>query len=723
MPSSSVSRSRSASGSSRSPRGGGNNDGDADRARSMSRSSYSSRSRSRRGDSRGRSNSRSGGRRGRSRSRSYRGHRRSADPRRNEEEIVRLRDGSIGRTPSPSVDKKRADGYDYEQMEVSNADAAFVLGRQGRTKQKLAKVSRADIELREKVQGDKAAGDVIEIGGTPDVRRRAIKYIKCVIAQRTGPVMVDEEADDDDDLTILKVPREAAGFVTGAGGSFLRAVEEEWSTIMFFADFNATNKDKTREFETLAIFGAKRSREGAMLKVMSAVETKVPGHFTNDIELTECHDEGEGMDIIRLEDDEISYALGKKGGTRKKIAASSGAVVEYVGNYVHIYGTLVERQKAKEYIDWLFAQLKGPVFVDATGRDDCTIVDVPRECVGYITGYKRETLGRIEEEWGCLMFFMDKAKDKRDKAALKDASGTEKLTIFGAQRSRRGALLKVMSSVETKNPGWFTDGCTEKRHKDVKGFATDRMYLSSDDLSYALGKRGTTRKKLAAASGCILEYVGQWCFMAGTEPQRERCRKYLKWLTAQRHGPVSLGSRDLRGRDDWDRVEVKRELRSQLAGNRGQELRRVEEDTSTFCFMAYNEDKSDERLLVFGYSQANREKAIRQIEDLLRQFEYGRGGYGRGYDDDYYGRSRGGYNDYGGSSYYGRGGGGGDSYYGRGGGDSYYEGRRGGDWWGSSSSSRDRRDSYYSGGGRGGNRRSRSASYGDYRESRKRDYY
>lgn len=68
-----------------------------------------------------------------------------------------------------------------------------------------------------------------------------------------------------------------------------------------------------------------------------------------------------------------------------------------------------------------------------------------------------------------------------------------------------------------------------------------------------------------------------------------------------------------RGRDDWDRVEVKRELRSQLAGNRGQELRRVEEDTSTFCFMAYNEDKSDERLLVFGYSQANRERAIRQV--------------------------------------------------------------------------------------------------------------
>ena len=29
------------------------------------------------------------------------------------------------------------------------------------------------------------------------------------------------------------------------------------------------------------------------------------------------------------------------------------------------------------------------------------------------------------------------------------------------------------------------------------------------DFSYALGARGSTRRKLAAASGCIIEYVGR----------------------------------------------------------------------------------------------------------------------------------------------------------------------------------------------------------------------
>ena len=36
---------------------------------------------------------------------------------------------------------------------------------------------------------------------------------------------------------VIQVPTEAVGFVTGAQGNFLRQVEEEWGTLMFFADF------------------------------------------------------------------------------------------------------------------------------------------------------------------------------------------------------------------------------------------------------------------------------------------------------------------------------------------------------------------------------------------------------------------------------------------------------------------------------------------------------
>ena len=56
------------------------------------------------------------------------------------------------------------------------------------------------------------------------------------MAQRVGPVTIDDN-NMDDDLTVIQVPSEAVGFVTGSQGNFLRQVEEEWGTLMFFADF------------------------------------------------------------------------------------------------------------------------------------------------------------------------------------------------------------------------------------------------------------------------------------------------------------------------------------------------------------------------------------------------------------------------------------------------------------------------------------------------------
>lgn len=61
------------------------------------------------------------------------------------------------------------------------------------------------------------------------------------MAQRVGPVTIDDD-EDDDDLTTINVPAEAVGFVTGAQGNFLRQVEEEWGTLMFFADFRGRSE-------------------------------------------------------------------------------------------------------------------------------------------------------------------------------------------------------------------------------------------------------------------------------------------------------------------------------------------------------------------------------------------------------------------------------------------------------------------------------------------------
>ena len=95
--------------------------------------------------------------------------------------------------------------------------------------EKIARVSGADIDLFEQSL-------TLEIRGSDAERARAKRYIECVMAQRVGPVQIDDDADDDD-LTTLLVPSEAVGFVTGAQGNFLRSIEEEWGTLMFFADF------------------------------------------------------------------------------------------------------------------------------------------------------------------------------------------------------------------------------------------------------------------------------------------------------------------------------------------------------------------------------------------------------------------------------------------------------------------------------------------------------
>ena len=82
------------------------------------------------------------------------------------------------------------------------------------------------------------------------------------------------------------------------------------------------------------------------------------------------------------------------------------------------------------------------------------------------------------------------------------------------------------------------------------------MPLSNDEFSYALGAMGSTRKKLARAADCIMEYVGGVAIVAGFKSERRRAKDYLSWLLQQRRGVVSVDTRD---RDDVTVVEVPRD--------------------------------------------------------------------------------------------------------------------------------------------------------------------
>ena len=259
------------------------------------------------------------------------------------------------------------------------------------------------------------------------------------------------------------------------------------------------------------------------------------------------------------------------------------------GAEIEITGTDAARARAKDYIGYVLAQRTGPVYIDHTmRRDDLSILMVPMDCVGYVMGRGGQVLRDMENEWGTLMFFAKKKEDEgKADADTKDGKVQEILAIFGTRRSRRGAELKVMSAVEHKKPGHFLDGEALRVPLDQPGdgedddFDYDVFPFRGDEFSYALGGRGSTRKKIAAASNCILEYVAQVAFLAGNERERRQCRDYLDWLLKQREGDLYV---DVAGRDDVTTVRVPSKSVGFVTGHKGEGLRSIEASTKTFCF-------------------------------------------------------------------------------------------------------------------------------------------
>merc|ERR1719210_2606117 len=228
------------------------------------------------------------------------------------------------------------------------------------------------------------------------------------------------------------------------------------------------------------------------------------------------------------------------------------------------------------------------------------------------------------------MFFMN----KREGGGKGRYGGTEQLIICGPKRARRGAELKVMSGVETKSPGTFTRGLREKTSSE-KGFDTDRMLFKDDELSYALGKQGSTRKKLEIAAGAILQYVGHVAFIAGTLKERRRCKEFISWLLAQRRGSVTIA--DVSQRDDATEMHIPENCKGWVTGNRGSELRRMEQETSVYMFMALN-SHGEERLIIFGAdpgtksSPTGRMAAERLVNEMIQEKLRDDGGRGGGRD-------------------------------------------------------------------------------------------
>ena len=126
-------------------------------------------------------------------------------------------------------------------IDIAKDDAAFVLGRGGATKRKIARVSGADIELDEHAL-------TITLNGTEKQCNHAIDYIDFIKQQRVGPVTIDMERSRGD-FTGYTVPGDCIGFVMGRNGQTLRSMEEEWGVLMFFAKTEGSQRGPRRSVE------------------------------------------------------------------------------------------------------------------------------------------------------------------------------------------------------------------------------------------------------------------------------------------------------------------------------------------------------------------------------------------------------------------------------------------------------------------------------------------
>jgi len=354
---------------------------------------------------------------------------------------------------------------------------------------------------------------------------------------------------------------------------------------------------------------------------------------------------------IDVEREDAAFILGRGGSTKKKIARVAGADIdlEERDSTITLRGTEKQCDRAEDYLGFVRQQRLGPVVIALDRkRDDFSAYRVPEDCIGFVMGRNGATLRSMEEEWGVLMFF---AKTKIG-GKEQEATGAESLCIFGDLAARRGAEIKVMSAVEHKHPGYCVSSRNELRElervpgdEDVDGWGTETMPLSEESYSYALGAKGNTRRKLATASGCVIEYVGRLACFAGFKRDRKRGKDYLRWLLEQRVGACNVDNP--RDRDDCTVLKVPTSSIAFITGHRGESLRDVEKETGTFCFT--DGDRNDrtkeiESLLVFSYSRDARDRAADMIEDRVAEHKRIGGPRPRSdrRDDDRYGPPRGG---------------------------------------------------------------------------------
>jgi len=159
--------------------------------------------------------------------------------------------------------------------------------------------------------------------------------------------------------------------------------------------------------DPLYVLGPDRGRLDLELKVLTLIESKVPG-FVSARPRASDEGPGVGLSVVPLLNDGEMKAkvIGKGGSVRNKISKTCGTSLEYLGNLAYVVGTMQERLYTAKLLELLQSCTSGTVEeVPSELEAICTRVPVPQEASFVVTGKQRANMNQIEEETRTLTFW------------------------------------------------------------------------------------------------------------------------------------------------------------------------------------------------------------------------------------------------------------------------------------------------------------------------------
>eukprot|EP01059_Diplonema_ambulator_P037207 TRINITY_DN9708_c0_g1_i2.p1 TRINITY_DN9708_c0_g1~~TRINITY_DN9708_c0_g1_i2.p1 ORF type:complete len:258 (+),score=97.67 TRINITY_DN9708_c0_g1_i2:230-1003(+) len=191
-------------------------------------------------------------------------------------------------------------------------------------------------------------------------------------------------------------------------------------------------------------------------------------------------------------------------------------------------------------------------------------------------------LWQVDEHTGTVC--IDITEDEKEYVAI----------LANPLKARTRAKLQIMSVVEEKMKGEYTEGVGNKKSPEL-GWGEDTFLLEKDERNYVRDRTDAIEN----ASGCLIRVVGMVVFFVGSSEERANGRRYVKWLLQMHRGKLVLSSEDPELTCMAPKFHRNKDV---MQMDYQQSLKRLESVYQCFVFVAYDAaDSYKEKLFIAGH--------------------------------------------------------------------------------------------------------------------------